>query len=81
MKTFGENGSPVYVPSKDRSKAKELFFVNRFNLMASDMISVNRSLPDPRKAACRMKRYNLDLLPDTSIIVVFHNEAWSTLRN
>ncbi|KAI2810439.1 polypeptide N-acetylgalactosaminyltransferase, partial [Blomia tropicalis] len=79
MKTFGENGSPVYVPSKDRSKAKELFFVNRFNLMASDMISVNRSLPDPRKAACRMKRYNLDLLPDTSIIVVFHNEAWSTL--
>ena len=80
MIQMGENGSPVYVPDYERSRAKDLFFVNRFNLVASDMISVNRSLPDPRRHACRMKRYELDTLPDTSIIIVFHNEAWSTLR-
>lgn len=67
VQTYGENGSPVYVPDYERSRAKELFFVNRFNLVASDMISVNRSLPDPRRAACRAKRYDLFSMPNTSV--------------
>lgn len=67
MGKYGENGAPVYVPDYERSRAKELFFVNRFNLVASDMISVNRSLPDPRRAACRLKRYDLLALPNTSV--------------
>ena len=79
MHKSGENGHPVYVPDRDRSRAKELFFINRFNLLASDMISVNRSLPDPRRAACRSKKYNHNSLPNTSVVIVFHNEAWSTL--
>lgn len=49
--------------------------------MASDLISVNRSLPDVRRKACRSKNYRELLLPKTSIIIVFHNEAWSTLGN
>lgn len=28
---------------------------------------------------CRNKYYNLKKLTDTSVIIVFHNEAWSTL--
>ena len=29
---------------------------------------------------CRKKSYgNVDELPDTSVVIVFHNEAWSTL--
>lgn len=42
MAKYGEEGVPVYVPDYERSRAKVLFFVNRFNLVASDMISVNR---------------------------------------
>lgn len=28
---------------------------------------------------CRPKSYSVEQLPDTSIVIVFHNEAWSTL--
>ncbi|XP_029461370.1 polypeptide N-acetylgalactosaminyltransferase 13 isoform X2 [Rhinatrema bivittatum] len=57
---------------------KELFKINQFNLMASDLIALNRSLPDVRLEGCKTKTYPDDL-PNTSIVIVFHNEAWSTL--
>lgn len=44
----------------------------------SDSISVNRSLPDVRKPTCQEQKYP-QILPSASIIIVFHNEAWSTL--
>ena len=75
----GKNGSPVLVPAKDFYKMQELFQINRFNLMASDRIPLNRSLPDVRRKGCVSRYANLGNLPTTSIIIVFHNEAWSTL--
>ena len=45
----GKNGEPVVIPSKDFSTMQQLFQINRFNLMASDRIPLNRSLPDVRK--------------------------------
>lgn len=44
----GEMGKAVIVPKEDQDKMKELFKINQFNLMASDMIALNRSLPDVR---------------------------------
>ncbi|ESN97563.1 hypothetical protein HELRODRAFT_114203 [Helobdella robusta] len=75
----GHNGAPVVVPPELEAEAKELFKINQFNLVASDMMSPNRTLPDIRNEACKAKIYPIDELPDTSIIIVFHNEAWSTL--
>ena len=75
----GKNGSPVLVPAKDFYRMQELFQINRFNLMASDRIPLNRSLPDVRRKGCVSRYANLGNLPTTSIIIVFHNEAWSTL--
>ncbi len=49
MPKVGENGLPVYVPEFETNKMKTLFHINRFNLLVSDRISVNRSIPDPRK--------------------------------
>ena len=46
---MGENGLPVYIPEFEANKMRQLFHINRFNLLASDRISVNRSIPDPRK--------------------------------
>ncbi|KAG9349243.1 hypothetical protein JZ751_027686 [Albula glossodonta] len=65
----GEMGKAVIIPKENQEKMKELFKINQFNLMASDMIALNRSLPDVHP----------DDLPNTSIVIVFHNEAWSTL--
>jgi hypothetical protein len=47
--------------------------------MASDMISVDRNLSDMRSEACQRLSYDTAQMPRTSIIIVFHNEAWSTL--
>ncbi|XP_077303792.1 polypeptide N-acetylgalactosaminyltransferase 13 isoform X1 [Lithobates pipiens] len=74
----GELGKAVLIPKDDQEKMKELFKINQFNLMASDLIALNRSLPDVRLEGCKTKVYP-DELPNTSIVIVFHNEAWSTL--
>ena len=74
----GEMGKSVQIPSDQEEEKKEKFKINQFNLMASEMISLNRSLQDVRLSQCRSKVYP-SLLPTTSIVIVFHNEAWTTL--
>lgn len=44
----GEGGKPVVISKENQEKMKEMFKINQFNLMASDMIALNRSLPDVR---------------------------------
>jgi polypeptide N-acetylgalactosaminyltransferase len=41
-------GNPVVIQSKDLLKMQQLFQINRFNVLASDRISVNRTLMDVR---------------------------------
>ncbi|XP_053214600.1 polypeptide N-acetylgalactosaminyltransferase 1-like [Panonychus citri] len=74
----GEKGKPVSIPKEEESLKNEKFKLNQFNLLASDRIALNRSLPDVRMDLCKKKRYPSEL-PTTSIVIVFHNEAWSTL--
>lgn len=45
----GKDGSPVQLASFELSKMHQLFKINRFNLLASDRIPLNRTLPDVRK--------------------------------
>ena len=52
---------------------------NAFNQYASDIISLHRTLPDPRDQWCKAEGRFLSDLPTTSVIICFHNEAWSTL--
>ncbi|KAK4324525.1 hypothetical protein Pmani_004838 [Petrolisthes manimaculis] len=79
----GEMGKPVVLP-KDldpaiKKKVDEGWKNNAFNQYVSDMISVHRTLPDPRDEWCKAPNRFLDNLPETSVIVCFHNEAWSVL--
>ncbi|CAI4229053.1 unnamed protein product [Auanema sp. JU1783] len=77
---WGEDGSPVELSKQEQILAQEIFPINQFNLYISDRISVNRSIPDIRKPSCREKSYeDPSELPNTSIIIVYHNEAFSTL--
>ncbi|KAJ8260361.1 hypothetical protein GJAV_G00181240 [Gymnothorax javanicus] len=54
---------------------------NYFNQFASDRISLHRSLgSDTRQPECVQRAFRrCPPLPTTSVIIVFHNEAWSTL--
>uniref|UniRef100_A0A8D2I410 Polypeptide N-acetylgalactosaminyltransferase 10 n=1 Tax=Urocitellus parryii TaxID=9999 RepID=A0A8D2I410_UROPR len=72
----GEQGRPY--PMTDAERVDQAYRENGFNIYVSDKISLNRSLPDIRHPNCNSKRY-LEKLPNTSIIIPFHNEGWSSL--
>ena len=78
-KTYhGEMGIPVIIPQRLQNQAKVRQSIHNLNVVASELVSLNRRLPDVRNSAC----YNLkfpERLPKTSVIIVFYNEAWSTL--
>lgn len=74
----GEGGRGVTMRPEQEAIMKQKFKENQFNILASDMISLNRSLQDIRQPDCKTKQYPA-MMPTTSIVIVFHNEAWSTL--
>ncbi|XP_048379425.1 polypeptide N-acetylgalactosaminyltransferase 6-like isoform X2 [Stegostoma tigrinum] len=71
-----DNLSPEQQEEKTRGLDKHCF-----NAYASDRISLHRTLgPDTRPPECIEQRFKrCPPLPSTSVIIVFHNEAWSTL--
>ncbi|CAH0725706.1 unnamed protein product, partial [Brenthis ino] len=75
----GEGGRPVQLSQREIIPAREMYALHSYNIIVSDRISINRSLPDMRSESCRSVQYDLDNLPTASVIIVFHNEAWSTL--
>ncbi|CAH0721407.1 unnamed protein product, partial [Brenthis ino] len=75
---IGEHGKPAHLPEKDSALEKDLYAVNGFNGALSDLIPLNRSLPDIRHIGCQ-KRLYIESLPTVSVVVPFHNEHWSTL--
>ncbi|TNN05167.1 putative polypeptide N-acetylgalactosaminyltransferase 9 isoform 1 [Schistosoma japonicum] len=78
-----EGGIPYTVNREDLSLAEQEIFDkgwedNAFNQYASDHISVRRYLPDYREGTCKDNKYSRNM-PSASIIMCFHNEAWSAL--
>uniref|UniRef100_A0A674CVG2 Polypeptide N-acetylgalactosaminyltransferase n=1 Tax=Salmo trutta TaxID=8032 RepID=A0A674CVG2_SALTR len=67
-------------PEEEKEKEKGMT-VNCFNQFSSDRISLSRSLgDDTRPPECVERKFRrCPPLPTTSVIIVFHNEAWSTL--
>ncbi|KAM4545403.1 polypeptide N-acetylgalactosaminyltransferase 10 [Odontesthes bonariensis] len=72
----GEQGKPF--PLTDADRVDQAYRENGFNIYVSDRISLNRSVPDIRHSNCKQKLY-AEKLPNTSIIIPFHNEGWSSL--
>nr|CAB3248262.1 polypeptide N-acetylgalactosaminyltransferase-like 6 [Phallusia mammillata] len=72
----GEQGVAVHIDDKERGS--NAYSENGFNIFVSNRISLNRSLPDIRHPNCKTRKY-LSHLPNTSVIIPFHNEGWSTL--
>ncbi|XP_064614409.1 probable N-acetylgalactosaminyltransferase 9 isoform X1 [Liolophura sinensis] len=74
----GENGEPVNLEGDEKQRGEELYKKEAFNIVASDKISLERSLRDNRDPKCKEIEYPTDL-PTASVIIIFHNEAWSPL--
>ncbi|XP_033156613.1 putative polypeptide N-acetylgalactosaminyltransferase 9 isoform X2 [Drosophila mauritiana] len=79
----GELGKPVRLPKEMSDEMKKAvddgWTKNAFNQYVSDLISVHRTLPDPRDAWCKDEARYLTDLPKTDVIICFHNEAWTVL--
>lgn len=52
---------------------------HQFNQYVSDLISLNRPLPDQRHSQCKDYNYPVNDLPLASVVICYHNEARSTL--
>ena len=53
-----------------------MWHINKFNIVASDKIPVNRTLMDVRKEACKGQTFEeASHWYKASVIIVFHNEA------
>lgn len=77
----GENGEGVVLPNnisdEVKQKVQEGYDRHGFNAFVSNLISVNRKVPDSRNEICRQRTY-FDL-PKCSIVILVYNEDWSTL--
>ncbi|KAK7506882.1 hypothetical protein BaRGS_00001733 [Batillaria attramentaria] len=68
----------AYINKKRVGPGEDAYARNKFNQQASDNISPDRKVPDTRHMLCRSRNWMQDL-PDTTVIITFHNEARSTL--
>uniref|UniRef100_A0A915I264 Glycosyltransferase 2-like domain-containing protein n=1 Tax=Romanomermis culicivorax TaxID=13658 RepID=A0A915I264_ROMCU len=66
-------------PDLDKKLANESMRKWFMNLVASDRISLDRRVPDNRFEECKKIAYNLNDLPDASVVIIFTNEAWTPL--
>lgn len=77
----GEMGEPVELPEalpsyvkKQIDKGWEDYTINEF---VSDLVPLQRSLPSIDSDYCKAQVYKN--LPKASVIIIFHNEAWSMI--
>lgn len=77
---WGEGGKGVQLTSeKDKEKAAEVFKQGAYNVYISDRISPNRTLHSVVAKECNDIKYNIEELPNVSVIIIFTNEIFSAL--
>lgn len=74
----GADGKAVKLQGNELKEAEEIMKKEAFNLLLSNRIPYNRTLPDVRDPMCKPLIYD-DELPSASVIIIFTNEAWSPL--
>ncbi|XP_037094947.1 polypeptide N-acetylgalactosaminyltransferase 5 isoform X2 [Syngnathus acus] len=77
-KAVGQYGLAGTVPSEMDSRAKKRWHEGHFNVYLSELIPLDRALPDTRPEICTRNMIHDDL-PSTSVIFCFVDEVWSTL--
>ncbi|KAA8585999.1 polypeptide N-acetylgalactosaminyltransferase 15 [Etheostoma spectabile] len=78
--THGEMGKAVRLHLEGMERDMEISAVHKygFNEMVSERISLHRRLPEARHPECLGGQYS-ESLPSASVVICFHDEAWSTL--
>eukprot|EP00056_Hartaetosiga_gracilis_P020895 m.21812 g.21812 ORF g.21812 m.21812 type:complete len:451 (+) comp8760_c0_seq1:84-1436(+) len=65
---------------EDLKEYREGYQKNQFNQWISDRLSLHRRAYDTREVQCLHEKYlPINILPSVSVVIIFHNEARSTL--
>jgi polypeptide N-acetylgalactosaminyltransferase len=72
---LGEHGIKA-LTDQGKKRREELYKANGYDGYLSDLISVNRSVPDVRPEGCKARKY-LANLPTVSVIIPIYNEHFS----
>lgn len=75
----GEGGAPYELPPEKRNEGEESNSNYGMNMAVSDAISLERTIPDTRMEECKYWNYPKNMGLKASVVIVFHNEGWSTL--
>ncbi|XP_072027838.1 inactive polypeptide N-acetylgalactosaminyltransferase-like protein 5 [Amphiura filiformis] len=75
----GENGQPVRLYGEKEEEGKAKWGLHNYNVVVSGIISLQRTLKDVRDERCMGLSYQRYDLPTASVIIAFHNEAWTVL--
>ncbi|XP_058800355.1 polypeptide N-acetylgalactosaminyltransferase 1 [Phymastichus coffea] len=75
---LGEYGKPAYLTGEEKVKGNKVLKDKAINIILSNKIPLQRKLLDVRDPLCRNITYD-NSLPGASIIIIFHNEAFSVL--
>ncbi|XP_019905762.2 polypeptide N-acetylgalactosaminyltransferase 15 isoform X2 [Esox lucius] len=80
LPTHGYMGRPVRLTLGGLESDMEKSALQKygFNEVVSERISLRRRLPETRDKKCLEERYSQSL-PSASVVICFHDEAWSTL--
>uniref|UniRef100_A0A6A7FN03 Polypeptide N-acetylgalactosaminyltransferase n=1 Tax=Hirondellea gigas TaxID=1518452 RepID=A0A6A7FN03_9CRUS len=76
---LGEHGKSAKVPASSKQEEDRLYLANGFNGLLSDLIALDRALPDTRDPTCGSYRYYKEL-PTVSIVIPFFEEQLSALK-
>lgn len=74
----GENGKAVALVGDEQAEGQKAMKKWFMNLVASDKVSLDRRVPDVRETGCKNMLFDQQL-PSASVVVIFHNEAWTPL--
>lgn len=74
----GENGTAFTRINQSDLIIQNVQREHGYNFLATELMSLHRSLPDYRCEECKHLNYP-QKLPNVSFIVIFHNEAWSLI--
>jgi len=75
----GEGGKAYRLPADKQNEVDESIGNYGMNMAVSDAISLERAIPDTRQSECKHWNYPKDMGLKASIVLVFHNEGFSTL--
>ncbi|XP_064096978.1 N-acetylgalactosaminyltransferase 7-like [Macrobrachium nipponense] len=74
----GEGGKAYHLPPNKQNEGSQSVSEYGINMVVSDEIPMDRVIPDTRHPECKHWEYPEDL-PTTTVVIVFHNEGFSTL--